>query len=145
MVFWITGRAGAGKTTLALKMAREFKDNNRPVLILDGDDVRDQFKDRNFDRRSRWDHISKISHFATIAEKQGIIVIIALVSPEKFLRQHARLYFQHSQLIYITGGTMWAGTKYEEPDEEEAATVRKGYSDRPTEIGNDNSSKDNSA
>jgi len=126
MVFWITGRAGAGKTTLALKMAREFKNNNRPVLILDGDDVRDQFQDRNFDRRSRWDHISKISHFAAIAEKQGIIVIIALVSPEKFLRQHARLCFQQSQLIYITGGTMWAGTKNDDPDDEEAGTVRNG-------------------
>lgn len=126
MIYWITGRAGAGKTTLANKMAKEFKEEGKCVLILDGDDVRKHFPNTGFTDEDRFNHIIKVARFAAIVEKQNIIVIIALVSPRKEWRQEARKLFQESQLIYIEGGTLWKGTTYEEPDEEEKPTRMKG-------------------
>ena len=39
-VFWLFGRSGAGKTTLARRLQQGFMNRNLPVLYLDGDDMR---------------------------------------------------------------------------------------------------------
>ena len=39
-VYWITGLSGAGKTTLARLLTRWLRERGRPVLLLDGDDLR---------------------------------------------------------------------------------------------------------
>ena len=39
-VFWLFGRSGAGKTTLARRLQQGFINRNIPVLYLDGDDMR---------------------------------------------------------------------------------------------------------
>ncbi len=119
MIYWITGKAGSGKSTLAYGMTEKFLENNTPVLVLDGDDVRNQFSDQNYSNFGRINHIMKISNFAAIAERQGIAVIIALVSPVKWVRLEARKLFKESIMIYIPGGTLWEGTVYEEPEESE--------------------------
>jgi adenylylsulfate kinase-like enzyme len=61
----------------------------------------------------------RVAKIASIAESQGITVIIALVSPKAKWRIEARKLLKESKLIYLSGGTLWAGTEYEEPMEEE--------------------------
>ena len=39
-VYWITGLSGAGKSTLARLLTRWLRERGRPVLLLDGDDLR---------------------------------------------------------------------------------------------------------
>ena len=39
-VYWITGLSGAGKTTLARLLTRWLRERGRPVLLLDGDELR---------------------------------------------------------------------------------------------------------
>ena len=116
MIYWITGKAGSGKTTYALHLSLGFES---PYLILDGDKVRKVFEDEDFSNIGRWNHIGRMARIAKIAEDQGITVIIACVSPYKWMRQRARKMFKESKLIYIKGGTLWPRTHYEEPDEEE--------------------------
>ena len=65
----------------------------------------------------------RIACFSALLEAQGYTVIIALVSPKKAWRQEARAIFKESKLIYVPGGTLWKGTTYEEPDEEELQFV----------------------
>jgi hypothetical protein len=60
-----------------------------------------------------------VAKYAAIAEKQGFIVIIALVSPKKEWRMKARKLFEKSMLIYMPDGHLWEGTEYEIPDHEE--------------------------
>ena len=119
MIYFITGRAGAGKTVKAYQMKYNFKNlgmNN--TLILDGDEIRAEFS-TGFTDEDREKNIMRIAKIAKIAEAQGLIVIIALIAPKKIWRMKARELFKESELTYIPGGRLWEGTSYEEPDEEE--------------------------
>ena len=118
MVYWITGKKNSGKTTIAHKLAKELSRKKKVPLVLDGDEIR-QLIPTGFSDEERENHIFRIAAFAAIAEKQGIVPIIALISPKKTWRQYARKFFKKSKLIYKPGGTLWAGTKYEIPDKEE--------------------------
>jgi len=119
MIYWITGRSSSGKTVYAKRLKREFESLGTHVLFLDGDEVRDLTSDNNYDDEAREKHIMSIAKFAAIAERQGFIVIIALISPKKEWRMKARKLFNKSMLIYMPGGFLWEGTDYEDPDHEE--------------------------
>jgi len=118
MIYWITGKAGAGKTVRAYKLAMELIKNGEHPIILDGDNVREWFP-AGFSDEQREEHIMRIAKIAGMLEQQDFPVIVALVSPKKAWRQAARAMFEYSELIYVEGGTLWPGTTYEEPDEEE--------------------------
>jgi adenylylsulfate kinase len=119
MVYWITGRSSSGKTVYAKRLKREFESLGSQVLFLDGDEVRDLTTDDDYTDEAREIHIMTIAKFAAIAERQGFIVIIALISPKKEWRMKARKLFNKSMLIYMPGGFLWEGTDYEDPDHEE--------------------------
>jgi len=124
MVIWITGRASSGKTTYANRLKKLIENTNKKILILDGDDVRKYFKS-GFTDQDREEHILRIASFAAIAEKQGFIVIVALISPKKEWRVKARKLFDRSILVYMPGGYLWNNTEYEEPDREEIMSFGK--------------------
>jgi adenylylsulfate kinase-like enzyme len=119
MVYWITGRSSSGKTVYAKRLKRQFEEIGQKVLLLDGDEVRDQFDNQEYTDAKRLEHIMRIAGFAAIAEKQGFVVIIALISPKKEWRMKARKLFEKSMLLYMPCGHLWEGTDYEEPDHEE--------------------------
>jgi len=119
MVYWITGKSSSGKTVYSKRLKRQLESLGAKVLLLDGDEVRDQFEDQEYTDEGRLKHIMKVASFASIVEKQGFVVIIALLSPKKEWRMKARKLFEKSMLIYMPGGHLWEGTEYEEPDHEE--------------------------
>lgn len=114
MVIWITGRAGAGKTTLAHALAG----GNPRAVVLDGDEVRKHFA-AGFDDASRWRHIERIARMAALLEEQGFTSVVACVSPKAGWRAAARKLLRESLLIYLPGGHLWKGTEYEEPGPDE--------------------------
>lgn len=120
MVYWITGKSGTGKTTLAYKMAyHEVANGNQKVLVLDGANIRQYFPESDFSDEGRKNHILTVARYAAIAERQGFTVIIELFSPKKEWREEAAKLFREVRLIYCPGGTLWQGTNYEEPTREE--------------------------
>lgn len=119
MVYWLTGRSSAGKTVYAKRLKRNLEETGAKVLLLDGDEVRDQFGNQQYDDEARLNHMLSTAKFAAIAERQGFVVIIAMISPKKEWRMKARKLFDKSMLIYLPGGMLWEGTEYEEPDHEE--------------------------
>jgi len=119
LVYWFTGKSSSGKTVYAKRLKRQLEALGQTVLFLDGDEVRDIFTNDSYEDSAREIHIMRIAGFAAIAERQGITVIIALVSPKKKWRMKARKMFEKSMLIYMPGGFLWEGTEYEEPDHEE--------------------------
>lgn len=120
MVYWITGRKNAGKTTEAKRIQQKFWDNDHHwVPIIDGDDFRDNVIDLGYKEYGRYLNIMLMARIAALLERQGGTVIVACVSPRKEWRDKARELFRRSELIYVPGGELWPGTTYEEPDEEE--------------------------
>lgn len=82
-ILWITGLAGAGKSTLARAFVAA-RGEGRPVLLLDGDGLRDALEgaDAPVDhgasaRRARaW----RIARLARLAADQGVPVVVATIS-----------------------------------------------------------------
>lgn len=82
-ILWITGLAGAGKSTLARAFVAA-RGEGRPVLLLDGDSLRDALEgaDAPVDhgacaRRARaW----RIARLARLAAEQGVPVVVATIS-----------------------------------------------------------------
>jgi len=118
MVIWITGKKGAGKTTLAY----EIKAGLNKAVVLDGDEIRAIYP-ADFSDEGRKNNITRIGQLAGLIEMQGFTAICALVSPKKEWRDEARSYAQKSELIYVEGGTLWPGTTYETPDANETDMI----------------------
>jgi len=119
MVYWFTGKSSSGKSVYSKRLKRQLEELGAKVALLDGDEVRDKFSNREYNDDEREKHIMMIANFASILEKQGFIVIIALISPKKEWRMKARKMFEKSMLIYLPDGFLWEGTSFEEPDHEE--------------------------
>jgi cytidine diphosphoramidate kinase len=80
-VFWITGLPGAGKSTLAgqlLALLKQF--DNRPVLMLDGDELRRVFNAREYTPEARLELGLTYGRLADLLSRQGVHVIVATVS-----------------------------------------------------------------
>ena len=79
---WIIGPSGAGKTTLARSLAKRLRGENKPCILLDGDEVRALFDQRlGYDRKSREKQTIRVKNLARFASQQGIIPIVAIIHP----------------------------------------------------------------
>lgn len=90
-VAWFTGLSGAGKSTLAVALRTRFIAQGTAVAILDGDDVRSGLSHGlGFGPDDRTENIRRIAHVARLLSDQGIVVIVAVVSPLCDQRRLAR-------------------------------------------------------
>lgn len=119
MVILVTGKQGAGKTTYAMRLAHEFMTNGRSVILLDSDRIRQLDGNRDFSDEGRKQHLERLAKAAQSAEQAGAFCIVAAIAPRREWRWMMRSYWRNCRFVYIPGGTMWPGTKYEEPTDDE--------------------------
>ena len=88
-IIWLTGQPGSGKTTLAnhLKDKIELSNPNKPVMIVDGDDLRDITVNKDYSRKGRENNIKTAQKIAKFLFNKNFITIVALVAPYKELRE----------------------------------------------------------
>jgi len=89
-VIWLTGLSGSGKTTIAKNLMEKFKAKGVVPVLLDGDEIRHAIRQTGYDRDSRRKHNLNVGFIASLFEKQGNIVIVALISPYDDVRNEIR-------------------------------------------------------
>lgn len=90
-VLWLTGLPGAGKTTLATRLAALLRAQGQRVEVLDGDEVRQHLSpDLGFSRADRDANILRIGYVAQLLERNGVVTIVAAVSPYAAARDRVR-------------------------------------------------------
>lgn len=101
-IVFFTGLSGAGKTTIAKALIEKLRKSGHQAMLLDGDEIRDIFKNYGFDKEARLKHIADISKMAAFLQKQGIIPIVSLISPYEEARQHARSLTKDFTEVYVS-------------------------------------------
>jgi adenylylsulfate kinase len=87
----MTGLPGSGKTTIALELERKLRVLGRNVEILDGDEVRKGLSsDLGFSKEDRQRHAKRVTYVAKVLTRNGVIVLVGLISPFRAFRQYAR-------------------------------------------------------
>ena len=82
-VFWLFGRSGAGKTTLAQRLRGGLLDRKLPVFFMDGDEMRTRLcSDLGFSTEARVENHRRIAEVARLAAEQGLNVVVATMAPQ---------------------------------------------------------------
>ncbi len=101
-VIWLTGLPGAGKTTIANRLAAYMVRNENGIEVLDGDQLRKGLSaDLGFSEDDRNEHNRRVIFLAKLLVRNGIDVIVALVSPYRDARKIARHEFDYFTEVYV--------------------------------------------
>lgn len=94
--FWLFGRSGAGKTTLAKQIAKRFN-----IYLIDGDDIREFVGSQDFSEAERCRHLMYVAFAAQSLNKCSVSAVCALITP--FIKIQRQLYTKipNLHLIYI--------------------------------------------
>jgi adenylylsulfate kinase len=88
---WLTGLPCSGKSTIANALAAHLRERALNVEVLDGDVVRQNLsKGLGFSRSDRDTNILRIGFVAHLLSRNGVIVIVAAVSPYAAARDQVR-------------------------------------------------------
>ena len=99
-IFWFTGQAGAGKTELAnMLKTRLIREQtivqqtyatkkissvhlpNKKLVIIDGDDIRELYKNTDYSIEGRKKNVDFVQKTCSFLMKNDIIPIVCMVSP----------------------------------------------------------------
>ena len=102
VTIWFTGLSGAGKTTLAQRLAIELHARGHAVETLDGDVVRKHLsKGLGFSKADRDENIRRIAWVSALATRHGASVIVSAISPYRDLRREAREFIGDFVEVYV--------------------------------------------
>jgi adenylylsulfate kinase len=83
MIINLTGQAGAGKSTIARELEKILKN----PIVIDGDELREIFVNKDYSEDGRRKNITNAYNIARFLEAKGFTPIIALISPYEDLRE----------------------------------------------------------
>lgn len=99
---WLTGLSGAGKTTLATRLAKELSRRGVNVEVLDGDEVRTNLsKGMGFSKEDRDTNIRRIGYVCRLLSRNGIGTVSAAISPYRAVRDEVRRTIEREEVQFI--------------------------------------------
>jgi bifunctional enzyme CysN/CysC len=99
---WLTGRPGAGKTTIANLLERRLHALGRHTYLLDGDNVRHGLnKDLGFTAADRVENIRRVGEVAKLMVDAGLIVIASFISPYRSERLTVRQLLDDGEFLEV--------------------------------------------
>lgn len=126
---WLTGLAGAGKTTLGRKLATHLHG-----VLVDGDELRARANDRDFSAAGRRRQARRAVAAAQDARVRNRVAVVALVSPYRDDRWSARrqlgpfieVHVATPAAVRARRRSLWAGARYQRPSSPEAVVIGCG-------------------
>jgi adenylylsulfate kinase len=101
-VLWLTGLSGAGKSTVAAKLAPALAERGHRVELLDGDEVRTNLcQGLGFSRADRDTNIARIGYVAGKLAKHGVAVLVAAISPYRQARDQVRAQVDNFVEVHV--------------------------------------------
>jgi len=101
VTIWFTGLSGAGKTTIARLLETELRGLGQKVEVLDGDILRTNLcKDLGFSKEDRERNIQRIGFVCQLLSRNGIVVVVAAISPYREIRKQVREKIAHFIEVY---------------------------------------------
>ena len=99
---WLTGLPGSGKTTLSILLRDYLQKKNIPVIILDGDEIRNTVsKDLGFSPQDRKEHNRRVIEIAKLLVNNNFTSIVPLISPYRETRELARREIPNFVEVYV--------------------------------------------
>ncbi len=90
-VIWLTGLPASGKTTTARSLQNRLHNEGLRAEILDGDEIRKVISpELGFSKSDRELHAKRVAYISHLLSRNGIITIVALISPLRSFRNYAR-------------------------------------------------------
>ena len=90
-IFWLTGLSGAGKSTLAESVKIALTEKQYFTICLDGDEIRKTLScDLGFGEAARNENVRRTAEVAKRLASEGIVVLAAMMSPTKAMRETAK-------------------------------------------------------
>jgi bifunctional enzyme CysN/CysC len=91
LAVWLTGLSGAGKTTICEAVYTDLLSRGFRVEMLDGDVLRKHLNsDLGFTKTDRDENIRRIGFVAQLLVRNGVIVLVAAISPYRATRDEVR-------------------------------------------------------
>lgn len=102
MTVWFTGLSSAGKTTIATEVQRRLVNQRQKVELLDGDKFREHLcSDLGFSKEHRDINVRRIGFVAELLSRNGVIVLVAAISPYRDVRQEVRKRIPRFTEVYV--------------------------------------------
>ena len=99
---WLTGLPASGKTTIAGALADRLQAQGAVVETLDGDEIRRGLSaDLGFSAEDRQNHNRRVIFVSKLLIRNGIVVLIPLISPYCETREFARGELRRFVEVYV--------------------------------------------
>lgn len=116
MIYWLTGQAGAGKTTLALELIQHLGSD---CFHIDGDHLREMFQNKDYSEIGRRINVQRAQDIACYLTTQGKDVVVSLVTPYRDQREALKSVTDVTEIYVHTtelrGKEMYHVQDYEPP------------------------------
>ena len=102
LCIWLTGLSGAGKSTLGNALETRLHVEGRHTYLLDGDNMRHGIcSNLGFSDTDRRENVRRVAEVAKLMVDAGLIVIVAIISPDQVCRTFARDLFAKGEFFEI--------------------------------------------